>query len=104
MIISTQQLPKSELLITVEIPAEALVRYEDEAAKRISEHVDVPGFRKGQAPKAFVIAQIGADRFFEEVLNVALPQSYLKAVKEKDLKVISRPEVKIVSKSPLKYE
>lgn len=104
MQIEIKPLPKSELLLIIEVPAELLIKYEDEAARQISEHVEVPGYRKGQAPKAFVIAQIGADAFFREVLNIALPRSYFEAVKEKNLQVVSRPDIKILSKSPLKYE
>lgn len=104
MQIEVKQLPKSELLLIIEVPAETLVKYEDEAARRVSEQVEIPGYRKGQAPKAFVIAQIGADAFFREVLNVALPRTYFEAVKEKNLQVVSRPDIKIISRSPLKYE
>lgn len=104
MNIEIKELPKSEMLLTVEIPPELLNKYEDEAAKRVSESVDIPGFRKGQAPKAFVISQIGPDAFFREVLNIALPSAYFQAIKEKGLQVVSRPDIKVLSKSPLKFE
>lgn len=99
-----KQLPKSELLITIEISPDELAGYEEQAAKQVSEQVEIPGFRKGNAPKAFVISKIGADAFFQETLNVALPMSYFKVVQEKNLQVISRPEIKIISRSPLKFE
>lgn len=104
MQIEVKNLPKSEILITVEVPQELLEKYEEEASKRVSERIEIPGFRKGQAPKAFVIAQIGPDAFFQETLNVALPRSYFEAVKLKNVAVISRPDVKVLSKAPLKYE
>lgn len=99
-----KSLPKSQILITIEVTEEELKGYEDMAAKRVSEAVEIPGFRKGQAPKAFVISKIGPDAFFQEVLNVALPRSYYEAVKDKKLEVISKPEIKILSRSPLKFE
>lgn len=104
MQIEVKAQPKSEILVTIEVASDELVKYEDEAARKVSEKVEIPGFRKGQAPKAFVISQIGPDAFFQEVLNVALPQTYFEAVKEKNLQVISRPEINVISKSPLKYE
>ena len=97
-------LPKSEVQITVELTKDELAVYETEATKRISQNVEVPGFRKGQAPKASVLAQDGEEAFFQDLLNVAMPRSYFEAVKEHKLQVISRPDVKIVSRSPLKYE
>ncbi len=99
-----KQLPKSEISITITLSPEEIEKYELEATRRVSEKVEIPGFRKGQAPKAFVLAQIGAEAFSAEVLNVALPHTYFQAIKDKNLQVISRPEINIVSKSPLKYE
>lgn len=104
MQITVQQLPKSEILLTIEVPQELFTTYEDQATRKISENIEISGFRKGQAPKAFVISHIGADAFFQEVLNVALPASYFEAIKEQNLQVISRPEIKVLSKNPLKYE
>lgn len=104
MKIDIKQLPKSEIQVTVELSQEELEKYENAASAHISEKVEIPGFRKGQAPKAFVMAQIGAEAFFQEVLQVALPRSYFDAVKEKNLQVISRPDINLISKSPLKYE
>lgn len=104
MKIEFKQLPKSEILLTIEIPKESMETFELAAAKRVSENMDIPGFRRGQAPKAFVIAQIGPDAFLEEVLGIAISKSYFDAVKERKLQVITRPEVKVLTKLPLKYE
>ncbi len=104
MIIEIKKLPKSEIQITVEVPQDLMDQYETEATRRISDRMDIPGFRRGQAPKAFVMSQLGPDAFFQEVLNVALPRSYFEAVKREKLQVISRPDVKVLSKAPLKYE
>lgn len=101
---SSKLLPKSELLLTIEISQEELETYENETVRRVSQQVEIPGFRPGQAPKAFVISRLGSDAFFQEVLKRALPASFEQAVKEKKLHVISRPEIKITSRSPLTYE
>lgn len=98
------KLPNSEVQFVIELEAAELDVYENEAAKLVSEKVDIAGFRRGQAPKAFVISQIGPDAFFQEVLNVALPRSYYDALKQHNVLVISRPDIKIVSRAPLKYE
>ena len=104
MKVELKELPKSEIQITIELETEELEAHEMQAAKMISENVEIAGFRKGQAPKAFVISHVGPETFFQETLNVALPRSYFDTVKEKTLQVIWRPNVKVLSKSPLKYE
>lgn len=104
MKIELTEQPKSEILLVVELEPQEFESYEQETLKRVSEKIDIPGFRPGNAPKAFIIAKIGQKAFFEEVLSAALPRSYYNAVKEKNLQVVSRPEIKLVSENPLKYE
>ncbi|PJC37436.1 trigger factor [Candidatus Peregrinibacteria bacterium CG_4_9_14_0_2_um_filter_53_11] len=104
MITITKKLPNSQVLLTVEVPKEVLVPYEEEAAKLISERVKIPGFRQGQAPKYIVISHVGAERFFEEAVNRALPDLYLEAVKKEGLEPISPPRVKITNNDPVTFE
>ncbi|MBI5413864.1 trigger factor [Candidatus Peregrinibacteria bacterium] len=104
MNIELKNLPKSEIQLIIEVSPEQMAKYEEQVTKRISENVEVPGFRKGQAPKAMVLAKVGPDVFFQELLGIALPQAYFEAVKEKQLQVISRPDIKVLSKVPLKFE
>lgn len=104
MQVQIKQLPKSEVELKIQVPEEVWKKYEDEASTSISERIDVPGFRRGQAPKAFVISQIGNEAFFQEVLNLALPKAYLEAIKSQKLEIISRPVIKVLSRSPFEFE
>ena len=69
---SLKSLPKSEIQITVQLTPDEYAQYEKKAAARVSEQVEIPGFRKGQAPKAFVLAKIGADAYEREVAAVVV--------------------------------
>lgn len=104
MQVQVKQLPKAEVELKIQIPDEIWKKYEDEASVSISERIDVPGFRRGQAPKAFIIAQIGNEAFFQEVLNLALPKAYSEAIKSQKIEVISRPAIKVLSRSPFEFE
>ncbi|PIQ77716.1 trigger factor [Candidatus Peregrinibacteria bacterium CG11_big_fil_rev_8_21_14_0_20_46_8] len=104
MQITVTEQPKSEVLIKVEVASEELKQYEEQTARNISQQVEIKGYRKGQAPKLAVLTAVGPERFNEELLRVALPMTYAKAVQEKELRVVSRPEVKIITNDPLVYE
>ena len=68
------------------------------AAANAQGKFQVPGFRKGHAPKAVLEKSYGSNLFFEDAFEDAFPDAYQAAVKEQDLFVVSRPEnVDIVS-------
>ncbi|MBR6513981.1 MAG: trigger factor [Clostridia bacterium] len=57
--------------------------------------IQIPGFRKGKAPKAMIEKMYGAGVFYEDALNDLLPDAVEAAVKEADIKVVSAPEYDI---------
>lgn len=69
----------------------------DEVAKEELPKFNIPGFRRGKAPRAIVEKMYGKGVFFEKALNVVLPDAYDKAVAEAGLEVVGRPEFDIVS-------
>lgn len=67
------------------------------AFKKNAAKMNVPGFRKGKAPRAIIEKMYGKGVFYEEAINSLLPDAYEAAEKEADIKPVSRPEFDIVS-------
>lgn len=59
--------------------------------------INVPGFRKGKAPRSMIEKMYGKGVFYEDAINEIIPDAYENAIKEADLKVVSRPEFDIVT-------
>ncbi len=59
--------------------------------------LNVPGFRKGKAPKHIVEKLYGATVFYDEALDNLLPEAYESALAATKLEVVSRPELDVVS-------
>jgi trigger factor len=51
------------------------------AYERIVRKADIPGFRKGKAPRAVVERALGKARLLEDALDHLLPQAYEQAIK-----------------------
>ena len=69
----------------------------DEVAKKELKKFNIPGFRKGKAPRSVVEKMYGKGIFYEDALNSVLPEAYESAVKEAELDVVGRPEFDIIS-------
>ena len=63
-----------------------------DAYRKNVKRMNIPGFRKGKAPKAIVEKMYGKGVFYEDALNAILPDEYETALKESGLDVVSRPE------------
>ena len=55
--------------------------------------INVPGFRKGKAPRKLIESMYGEGVFYDDAFDILFPAEYEAAVKENDLKVVDRPEV-----------
>ena len=59
--------------------------------------INIPGFRKGKAPRSIIEKMYGKGVFYEDAINEIIPDAYEAAVKEAGLSVVSRPEFDVVS-------
>ena len=58
---------------------------------------NVPGFRKGKAPKSVIEKMYGAGVFYEDAINALIPENYEAAVKEAGITPVAQPEIDVVS-------
>lgn len=104
MNITVEKQPKSEVKVTIELTPEEIEKHLNKAAEQISSMVKVPGFRPGHVPLEVLKKHVKEDAIESQMLDLAIPESYTRAVKNENLQVISRPNIKIVQNNPLKYE
>lgn len=56
---------------------------------------NIPGFRKGKVPRQIIEMNYGSEIFYEEAINIILPEAYNNAVVELGLEPVDQPEVDI---------
>ena len=59
--------------------------------------MNIPGFRKGKAPKHIIEKMYGSAVFYDEAIDNLLPDAYAEALASTKLDVVSRPELDVVS-------
>ena len=62
-----------------------------------AKNINVPGFRKGKAPRSIVEKMYGVGIFYEDAINDLIPEAYESAIKEAALEVVGQPEFDVVS-------
>ncbi len=88
---------KSGFVMEFSVSKEAFEKAENEAYRKNVKSINVPGFRKGKAPKSIIEKMYGKGIFFEDAINACIPDAFDEAVKEAELTVVGTPKFDLVS-------
>lgn len=92
MAVKYEEVEKNLQKLTFEVSAEEFEKAIDRAYIKNKSKFNIPGFRKGKAPKSIVIKNYTKAVFYDDALNDVLPEAYEAALKESGLDVVARPE------------
>lgn len=95
-----EKLEKSTGKLTVEINGEAWLAAQEKAFNKLAKEVEIPGFRKGKAPKEMVKSRISDQDLLMEALNENISDFYREALDENEIEPVAQPEVNVDSLTP----
>ena len=96
-LIKNELTEKSGFKMEFSVSKEEYAKAELAAYKKMVKNINVPGFRKGKAPKAIIEKMYGKGVFFEEAINACIPTAFDEAVKEAGITVVGNPSFDLVS-------
>ena len=79
--------------LTFTVPAEQFDEAMQKAYLKLRGRINVPGFRKGKAPRSLIERMYGEGVFYDDAFEMIFPDVYEAAVKEYDLHPVDRPEI-----------
>lgn len=96
MSVQVEKLEKNMAKLTIEVPAEELEAALEKAYQKNKNRINIPGFRKGKAPRRMIEKMYGEGIFYEDAANSLIPDAYTKAVEECEEVIVSQPEISVV--------
>ena len=94
--VSSETLEKSQVKLTVEVPLEEVETAYKRAVRRVSDKVNIAGFRRGRAPQALVERHAGVETIFREALDRLVPAAFAEAVKETEIQPVGQPQLEML--------
>lgn len=82
-------------VLTFEVTTEEFDQALDQAFKKVSKDVQVPGFRKGKIPRGIFEKRFGVESLYQDAVDIVLPGAYSKAVDEAEIFPIAQPSIDI---------
>ncbi len=91
-----ESLEKSVAKLTIEVASDAFEAAVQKVYLKQRSKIQLPGFRKGKAPRMMIEKIYGEGIFYEDAVNEVLPQAYAEAIEETGIEPTSRPEIDIL--------
>ncbi|MCL5264590.1 MAG: trigger factor [Chloroflexi bacterium] len=101
MKVTTESIPDRQVVLTVEVEPDRVEKYLDRAYRRLVDRINIPGFRKGKAPRYIVERMMGKEMLFSEGLDLMFPDVYKTAVDEAGVKPFDAPKWEVAQENPL---
>jgi len=96
MSVQVENLEKNMAKLTIEVTAEELEKAIQGAYLKQKGKINMPGFRKGKAPRKMVEKMYGVGIFYEDAANSLIPEAYSKAADGSELDIVSQPSIDVV--------
>jgi trigger factor len=93
MNVEVTRLPESRVALKVELSAEEVDEALQRTYKQLVQRVNIPGFRRGKAPRPVVERMVGEEYFLHEATDEAVRWGYRKAVDSEHLTPIDQAEI-----------
>ena len=98
MNVTVEKLEKSMAKLTIEVSAEDFDKAIDDVYRKQRSKMNIPGFRKGKAPRKLLEMYYGAGVFLEDAVNDTINSTYPKAAQECEIssEISSNPDITLV--------
>ena len=96
MSLKVEKLEHNMAKLTIESGADELEKALQGAYQKQKGRINIPGFRKGKAPRQLIEKMYGPEVFYEDAANDLINTAYAKALEETDEEIVSRPQIEVV--------
>jgi trigger factor len=95
MNVEVTRLPESRVTLSVELTPEEVEGALDRTYRQLVHRVNIPGFRKGKAPRPVVERMLGPETFLHEATDEAVRWGYRKAIDQENLSPLELADIDV---------
>lgn len=95
MKVTKKKMKENVIRLTITVDNEAFQEGVNKAYKETAKKINIPGFRKGKAPRKIIEQYYGEGVFYEDAINIICPKAYEEALEKTKIEPVDRPEIDI---------
>jgi len=102
--LSSERIENSQIVLTIEAEPEDVELAQEEAYRHLAKRTDIPGFRRGKAPRGILERYLGREVLLNEAVEHLVPKLLGRAIEEQGIDAIAEPEIEITQNDPLIFK
>ena len=103
MIISQDEIQDRQTVLHIELEENDVDPFINRAYQRVVQKANIPGFRKGKAPRSVIEQFYGKDYLLNEIIETMLPEMTFQAIQEQELDAVGLPSIDLQEINPIKF-
>lgn len=104
MKVEREEVVDRQTVLNIELEDDDLDPYLDRGYRRIVQRVNIPGFRKGKAPRSIIERMLGRESLLNEVLEFVVAETTDRAISDQELDSVGMPHIEMVDFKPLTFK
>ena len=97
MKVTAERIDNHKLVLQIEVPQPEVAKAVQRAYQKLAAQVNIPGFRKGKAPRKVLEMRIGKESILDEAFEILAPEAYNKGFDEQNVEPVTRPEIEVIT-------
>ncbi|TET25522.1 MAG: trigger factor family protein, partial [Dehalococcoidia bacterium] len=104
MKVTREKTENSQAFLTVEMDPADVEAALGESYYRLVKKTNIPGFRKGKAPRSVLERTIGRESLLQDALSHLIPKTYEQAIKEQKIDPLAQPHIEVTQTDPVVFK
>lgn len=92
-----EKIDNHKVVFEIEVPQVEVAKAVDKAYRKLSNKVNIPGFRKGKTPRRILEMHIGKEALLDEAFEIMASPAYAQALEDNNIEPVSRPQIDVVT-------
>jgi trigger factor len=102
--VTKESVTPTEVTLSIEMDSEDEDRFIDRSYRRTVSRIQIPGFRRGKAPRSIVESYVGRTALLQEALEFMIPETLDQALKDEGLQAFAEPQVEQLEIEPVSFK
>jgi trigger factor len=102
--VTRQSTSPTEVILNIQLDSEDEEPFIARSYRRVVNRMQIPGFRRGKAPRSIVETYVGRTALAHEALDFLIPETLDRVLKEENLQVFSQPDVELLEIEPVSFK
>ena len=104
MKVTNEKIENSQVFLSIEMEPAEVEDALEKSYHRLVKKTNIPGFRKGKAPRPILEHYVGRESLLQDALNQLIPEAYERAIKEQEIDAFAQPHIEVTQTDPVVFK